>query len=366
MINELFGSEKLLKGIELIRSGNILSLTKGQINLYKQVAELSDLEISEYISESKKTPNVKGLLSWSKKRYIQKGYKVKLLPTDEQKILLSKHVGAWRFLYNWLYAKRRDVYINYYAEVFRAKSNFFFKNKNTKKKFKPHKIPIWKASYNMIKKAKENKELPEWLSEINSNVINALCKVYPNKPSGFRKKSKSKKSFTNYQGNTIKIEFDKINNKGYIIIPIIGKLEHNRTDFIPINRKICSIGISFFNNDWYASVVVREGDKPELRTEGKIKGIDVGCRKLAVCFDGEKYSVYGCSKNTKEEHADKLIKLQKELAKWQRRASRRFKKDSKEQSKRYEFAINITRSIHKRIADCRNDNLHQVSHRIFK
>ena len=53
-------------------------------------------------------------------KIIHKSYKFRIYPNEEQKILLGKHFGATRFVFNYYLNKRKEIYLenktslNYY------------------------------------------------------------------------------------------------------------------------------------------------------------------------------------------------------------------------------------------------------------
>ena len=41
---------------------------------------------------------------------IYKAFKYRIYPTKEQELLISKHIGSSRFIYNWALAKKIELY----------------------------------------------------------------------------------------------------------------------------------------------------------------------------------------------------------------------------------------------------------------
>src|SRR5713101_2800407 len=337
---ELIGKEKLLAGIAAYRAGE--EMTKGNKTAYGQVAHLSDEEIQQYIAEAeddKKKPNVKKLIAWKKSQFIQRGYKVQLYPTQEQEVLLQKHVDAWRWTYNYLYADRKRTYQQYYEErlMWWVSAEFEPNDENFPDP------PKWNASYEMVS-IKSGKQ-PEWFGEdISCQVIIACCRNFPKKPSGFRSKAKSAQGFLNDQGDVITI------GNGFIEMSKLGNLQHSRPNYIPQDQKVCMVGVSYHNGKWYAGVSIRlDKKKLELKTKGKIIGVDVGVRSTATIWNGEKLSTFKLMRqNDQIEH---MVDLEKQKAIWERRAARRFKKNVAEQSKRWHFAQNEVRRLYAKIAN---------------
>jgi len=372
----------ILNNIQNIRNKIIDPLiTKGLYTLYKELAEIPDNEINKCINDllsSGKNLNPKNLLTLYKSQFIMRGYKVQLFPTEEQKSLLLQHVNAYRFIYNFLYAERKKLCDPYYkikfVEVNKQKKELFMKQLNVtqlnfkqislfwfKKKSILIKIdwadhPKFDNLYNKYKVAKDNGLIPNWVKDCSSYVINGCCKSFPPTPSGFRSKHNSASEFNIQQGDMVSFK------DGKIVLPKIGGIRHNRNNYIPVDGKICTVGISFENGEWYAGISMKfNKKKPEKRTTGKIIGLDVGCRKLATIHDGTKTVIYGKKKDLSE----KYQRAEKSLKRWQRRASARFLKGAEKQSLRYEFAQNKVRRLHKKLFNFRKDNIHQVTHRVL-
>ncbi len=121
---------------------------------------------------------------------ILKAYKYRLNPTSKQQILLDKHIGACRFVYN-----------------------LAFETKQTA--FKDKQINL--SCFDLIKQLPELKQECGWLREINSQSLQASIKhldtAYTSFFNGigkfpkYKSKSKSKKSFNIPQG--VEIEDNK-------------------------------------------------------------------------------------------------------------------------------------------------------------
>jgi putative transposase len=136
-----------------------------------------------------------------------KTFKFRLYPNENQKILLDKHIGSSRFIYNF--------FLNY-------SKNCYENTKTSTSKFD------WMKELTLLKKT----EKYSWLNEINSQVLqdslhnlgNSFQRFYK-KLSGypkFKKKSTSKWSFSIPQN--ISLEYSETNDKfGYLKIPKFNK-----------------------------------------------------------------------------------------------------------------------------------------------
>jgi len=249
-----------------------------------------------------------------------KAYKYKLAPNEEQKILLNKHFGCVRFIYNYFLNKRNEEY-------------------------KDNKITI--SYYDNCADLTKLKTLEEtnWLKEVNSQSLQHSLKhldvAYGNFFKGKSKfpifKSKNNKnSFTVPQKVRIK------NKKLYIpkFNDGIDVILHRKYTG---NIKQCTISKTC-TKEYFVSILV-ETIHTKLEKTNKSIGIDLGLKHLAITSDGYKY------KNNKytKQYAKKLKKAQQHLS-HKIVGSNRFNKQK--------LKVGL---IHKKITNSRKDNLHKVS-----
>lgn len=263
-----------------------------------------------------------------------RGFKVKLHPTEEQKILMMKSFGIARWTYNWALSRKKE---NYEA------GGKFISAGEIKKE---------------ITKLKKQDEF-KWLGEISAKVaaqeVIDLCDAYQKffkKNAGYPKfKCKRHNNDSFFQREDVfkikgkKVHLEKI---GYVamaedIIPSGDSVKY-------YNPRIKYDGI----NIWLTvGVEVSENQTDTEKTEPI--GVDLGIKKLAVCSN---------EKNYKRPAIRKLLKRLKRL---QRRASRIYlyteknKISFKEKSKRL---IKLEKQIlktHQKITNVLNDNIHKMT-----
>ena len=229
---------------------------------------------------------------------IYKAYKLRLYPTDEQRISINKTLGCKRFVYNY--------YLNY------------LKDNNSINRFDLHK--------DLPKLKEENDFLKEVDSSVLCSAVDDLCKAfndYHAKRKGYPK-YKSKFSKQSYRTSCVRssykekeysnIEVDLLNR--FIKLPKLGKVKIRgfRTKD-KIEGKILNATITKESTGkYYVSVVVVEDILVEKVTPTSIVGIDLGIKDLVVTSDGIKYS------NPKV-----IMKFEKRLKKLQRKLSRQVK-----------------------------------------
>ena len=263
--------------------------------------------------------------------------KVRLYPNELEEKKLWQSVGTARFIYNWTLARQEENYKN---------GGKFISDSILRKE---------------ITKLKKN-EL-SWLNEVSNNIakqaVKDACNAYKrffkglsNKPK-FKTRKRSKKSFYN---DNVKL---KVKEGNLVLIEKVGWIKTNEQ--LPIGVKYTNPRISYDNKYWYISVgIEREEIKEELTYISL--GIDLGLKNLAICSDGTIY------KNINKTYVVK--KIEKRLKRLQRQVSRKYEKNKK--GKEYVKTKNIIKlekkiqQIHRKLANIRNNYLHQTTTSIVK
>lgn len=254
-----------------------------------------------------------------------KSYKYKLKPTNEQIVLLNKHFGSVRFIYNYFLNERKKEY-----EINKNTINYYHNSKTLTE----------------LKKQEEYK----WLNEINSQTLQYSLKSLDGAYQNFFKYKKgfprfklkhNKNSFTVPQ--SIKLDGDKLK------IP-----KFNEPIKVIIDRKfkgvIKSCNISKTpTNEYFVSILVETEHLIYPKT-GKRIGIDLGVKDLLITSDGFKF------KNNKffKTYSKKLKKAQQHLSR------------KKKNSGRYNKQKLKVAKLYKKITNSRIDNLHKISTNIIK
>ena len=263
--------------------------------------------------------------------------KVRLYPSETQEQKLWQSVGTARFIYNWTLAKQEENYKN---------GGKFISDGVLRKE---------------ITQLKKN-EL-SWLNEVSNNIakqaVKDACDAYKrffkglsDKPR-FKTKKRSKKSFYNDNGK-LKVKDNKLVN-----IEKIGWIKTNEQ--LPIGVKYSNPRISYDNKYWYISVGIEQEENQEELTDISL-GIDLGLKDLAICSDGTVY------KNINKTYM--VRKIEKRLKRLQKQVSRKYEKNKK--GKEYVKTKNIIKlekqiqQVHRRLANIRNNYLHQTTTNIVK
>lgn len=130
----------------------------------------------------------------------------------------------------------------------------------------------------------------------------------------------------------------------------IGRVRLAEKNYLPIDTKFNSATISEHGGDWWVSVQCAiEIDDPIVPT-GPAIGVDLGVKDMAVISDGTVF-----------ENPKALRSFEKKLARLQREKDRRFVKGAKSQSSNYEKTKAKISRLHKRIADIRKHQQHEIS-----
>jgi putative transposase len=262
--------------------------------------------------------------------------KIRLYPTEEQKQKMWQSVGTARYIYNWTLSKQEENYKN--------GGKFIVDNILRKE----------------ITKLKQD-EL-SWLKEVSNNVakqaVKDCCKAYKNFFNGFSNKPKfksRKKSKPSFYNDPFKLKA----KEKLVLIEKIGWIKTKEQ--IPIGVKYTNPRVSYDNKYWYLSVGI-EIEQPNIQLTNESLGIDVGVKYLAVCSNGD---VFKNINKTKE-----VRRLKKSLKRKQKQISKKYELNKK--GKEYVKTKNIIKlekqiqQTHRRLANIRNNYLHQTTTSIVK
>ena len=256
-----------------------------------------------------------------------RAYKYRLYPNEEQKVLIAKHLGSCRFIYNYALDKKVRAYQTDKTNLSRFDIQADLPN---------------------MKKSEEYC----WLKEVNSlslqaslaNLDSAYTKFFREHKGfpRFKSKKDSKQSFSIPQ-NT-KVDFEN----GRVFTPkfkngIKAKLHRSFEGIVK------SSTISRTATDKYFISILVEVNEPDVPMkpicENKAVGIDLGIKTFAVLSDGTEIP------NPKylKQSLDKVKKLQRSL-------SHKTKGSKNRDKARRKLAL-----VHEQVTNRRNDFLHKVT-----
>lgn len=251
-----------------------------------------------------------------------RAYKYRIYPSEAQKELIAKHIGACRFVYNLALETKNTAYIG-------SKHNF--------------------SPFDLIKQLPELKKECEWLKEVNSqslqqsiqNMDIAFKKFF--KGAGFPKyksKHKGKQSFS--------VPQNVIVENNLLIIP---KFKEG-IDIVlhrPIKGIVKSATISRTpTGKYFVSILLDTNTEIPIKApikENACIGIDLGIKDFAITSNGEVF-----------ENPKNLRKAQSRLKYVQR-------KYSKNKGKRTKQRLAL---LHEKVVNKRKDFLHKTSTKLIR
>ena len=256
---------------------------------------------------------------------IFKSFKFRIYPNEDQEILLVKHFGACRFVFNHYLNKRKETYLE------DNKSLNYYDNANDLTQLKKDEDYIW-------------------LKEINSQSLqSSLRNLDTAYGKFFRKQTKFPRFKSKYDRQSFKIpQFVKLEENELIIPKFKGGIKINLHREINGEILFATISKSTTGN-YYVSLTCEVQCQPYKKTNSKV-GIDTGIKDLAILSDGTTYENIRSLKS-------KLKKLKYE----QRQLSKKVKGSSSRDKQRKKLAI-----LHEKITNIRKDYLHKVSTEIVK
>ena len=197
---------------------------------------------------------------------MKKSFKIRLLPTEEQEILMWKSIGCSRFAYNWALNRCNELY----------KQGAKYNMSNIRKEF------------TQLKKEEEFKWLNEVSNKVTQESMRNLDKAfksffktkigYPK----FKSKRKSKQSFYVRCDNLYFLE-EKCN------IEKIGKVKYKTNYKIPQGKNVIKFSNSYCSYDgkyWYLSFGIEVEENQTTLNKDLSIGIDLGVKDLAICSNG--------------------------------------------------------------------------------
>lgn len=272
--------------------------------------------------------------------------KIRLLPTEQQEVLFWKSAGVARWSFNYFLAENERVY--------REHNKYLSGNE------------VRKYINNVLKPTTHI-----WLKEVGSNVMKQGVKDAEKalkefmsglrgKPN-FKSKRKSMPSFyVNYESLTRKPHGFHGEKIGYV----------KTSEPLPKQKKgekYSNPRITFDGKFWYISVGYEINDKNTIELTEESIGIDLGIKDLAICSDGKTYKNINKTKGVR--------RLKKKLKREQKKLSRKLEHNIKGyEANRKPIFENPLREcnnfqkqkkkvalIHRRIANIRNNYLHQTT-----
>ena len=268
-----------------------------------------------------------------------KSYKIRLYPTKEQEAMMWKHIGACRYIWNYMLAYQQEQYANGEKHL---------------------------SAFDMIKlltPLKKDGE-HEWLCEVSNMSLVAVCRDLDKAYKGFFKKiarfpkfKSRKRSRATYPARANIWFSDKL-----VYIEKVGKIKY-KTDFdLPQGRgcKFTNPRISNVNGKWMLSFGMESENQVPVLTDISM-GIDLGVKDLAIAeFNGTKITYRNINKTSK------MKCLEKQMRYLKRSISRKYEQNRKGNT--FVKTNNIMRSeerlrkMYARMTNIRTNYIHQTTH----
>ena len=255
------------------------------------------------------------------------GYKYRIYPTEEQKVMLAKTFGCCRYVYNWALDLKEKT----------------FKEENRNINF-----------FTMTALLRELRTENPWLNEVSKQALSYaildLFKGYKYYFEGLSNKPghhvKNSRQHFRDEGNNTKVDFER-GTLSFTKIRGVSCKFHRR-----FNGKIKGVSIELLpSGHYFASVLVEEDiampTPPEMEVDRTL-GIDTGLKHEAVLSDGRAYEAI----RTSEKDKRKLKLMQRQRAR-KTIGSRQYRILSKRIAKQFEH-----------MANCRHDKVHKLTHEI--
>ncbi|MGL4759198.1 MAG: RNA-guided endonuclease TnpB family protein [Patescibacteria group bacterium] len=268
-------------------------------------------------------------------------YKFRLQPNKLQTILLNKHIGATRYVYNYFLNQKKIDYQNYKQETV----------DNTKFVNIKYKGSNYYDNANELTRMKKVEETG-WLKEVNSQTLQYGVKCLDGAFQRFFKKTAGFPKFHNrFRKNSFTIPANtRIKNSKLVIPKFLEGIEiimHR-----PIDGEICTSTISKEPTGEYYVAITVERDltkliKQHYQPTGKIVGIDLGIKDLIISSDPT---------TPNEKNPKNTYKYQDQLKKFQQHLSKKVKGSNNRNKAR----LKVTR-IHKKISNSRKDAIHKAT-----
>jgi len=249
---------------------------------------------------------------------VQKGFKYRLKPTEEQKQLLLQQGGNARFLWNHLLANN--------IQHHKTTGKFKFAHEMVVS------IPKIKEEHDFLKLS-----FSQSLQTVARDLDKAMksCFKQQTRFPRFKRKALQRDSFTIPQKWRL--------SKGYVFIPKVGEVKWIKHR--PLQGEPKKITITQDGDHWYCSVLceLQLPDRP--KDTSNLVGIDVGLKSFATLSDG------GVIDNPKH-----LNKSEKRLAEAQRSLSKKVKNSQNRKRQRKQV-----QKLYRKIRNQRLDFLHKTS-----
>lgn len=224
-------------------------------------------------------------------------YKFRIYPNEKQKIIIAKHFGCTRFVYNYFLDREKKFYLENKEDI-------------EQKRIKCHNTAY--DNQKLLTQLKKQEEY-KWLNEVSSH---SLCIALKNLDVAYNRFFKGLSAFPNFKKKSYAQSYSidnltlYIKNKRIYIPKIkdgIKIKEHHK-----LKGKIINGTISLSSSGkYYISITVEKEIDYQLEETNKSIGVDLGIKDFCITSDEEKYLNLHFKKKVK----NKIKYLQRQLSK---------------------------------------------------
>lgn len=270
-----------------------------------------------------------------------KGFTVRLYPTKEQEILMKKHIGCQRYVYNWGLALNNELY---------------------KKEQKKYSVSELGKMLTQVKKEMV------WLNEVSTATLKEGLRNLDRAYTNFFKKRANLPQFKCKKSSkeTFYSRYDKIKfyENGTVNLEKIGKVKcksgYSR-DFTQVT-KFSNPTVTYNGRCWVFRFAIEV--EPEcVELNDKVLGIDLGIKQLAVVNENG-LDIPSINKKSV------IRSLEKRLKRLQKQCSRKYEMNKR--GGRYQKTKNIgklelkIKKLHRKLKNIRLNHIHQATSKIVK
>lgn len=271
---------------------------------------------------------------------VKKSVRVRLYPTEEQKILINQTIGCARFVYNQTLADCKQSY----------EQSKHFPSQNERIK---NLVPL-KEKYKFLKEVDAcalQQSVRDFNSALNNFFKNRNHFGFPK----FKSKRNLKQSYrTPHRGG----KADILDSKR-IKLPKLGEVKTKRFN-IPKVYKIFNITVEKTNtNKYYASICIETEVQPLPKT-GKQVGFDLGLIDLLIGSDGTRFERPKFNYRNKDKLAEEQRKLSKMRTKLERANL------NLDECKNYQKQKHKVAKLYEHIANSAKDFNHKLSRKLVE
>ncbi len=254
---------------------------------------------------------------------MNKAYKYRIYPTEEQKILFAKTFGCVRFIYNKMLEDKIDHYEKTKTTLYCYPSQY-------------------KKDYEFLKKV-DSLALVGADNQLKTAFKNFFTQPKVGFPNFKSKRSNHHSYTTNMVNNNIKL------GETTIKLPKVGKVRIKKHRTPPEHYILKSVTVSkTLTEKYYVSVLFEYHEKIQEKELNNFVGLDFSMKELFVASDG-----------TSAKYPRYYRQSQEKLSREQRKLSKMKKGSNNRNKQRIQVA-----KLHEKVANQRKDFLHKISKQI--